>query len=148
MAPWWRGLRQVRAGLTAPRRARNRLAGCARRLGRGTEERRAAAADWIYEHRATYDIRVANFSLLAGSGASFMYDPLDQAVEKLWLSGVVVVTAVGNYASDGQASGVPYAPANDPFVITVGAADVNGTVSRTTTSTLPGRRTATRWTAS
>jgi serine protease AprX len=97
--------------------------------GAGVESDVLAAADWIYENGATYDIRVANFSLLAGSGASFMYDPLDQAVEKLWLSGVVVVTAVGNYASDGQASGVPYAPANDPFVITVGAADVNGTVS-------------------
>ena len=76
--------------------------------GAGCESDVLAAADWIYENRATYDIRVANFSLLAGSDASFMYDPLDQAVEKLWLSGVVVVTAVGNYASDGQASGVPY----------------------------------------
>src|SRR5262249_23463301 len=43
------------------------------------------------------------------------------------LAGVVVVTAAGNYASNGQASGVVYAPANDPFVITVGAADINGT---------------------
>jgi serine protease AprX len=87
-----------------------------------------AAADWIYEHRAEYDIRVANFSLLAGAEASFMYDPVDRAVEKLWLSGVVVVTAAGNYASNGEPSGVVYAPANDPFVITVGAADVNATV--------------------
>ena len=108
-----------------------------------------AAADWILANKGTYDIRVANFSLQSGSDASFMYDPLDQAVEKLWLSGVVVVTAAGNYASNGQASGVPYAPANDPFVITVGAADINGTAGSTDDDfTLPGRRTATRWTVS
>src|SRR5262249_57933196 len=59
---------------------------------------------------------------------SVMYDLLDQAVEKLWLAGVVVVTAAGNYAEGGQASGVVYAPANDPFVITVGATDMNETV--------------------
>jgi serine protease AprX len=58
-----------------------------------------------------------------------LFDPLDQAVEKLWLSGVTVVTAAGNYATNGQASGVPYAPGNDPFVITVGAADTNNTLS-------------------
>jgi serine protease AprX len=96
--------------------------------GSGTETDVLNACDWIYKNAAKYNIKVANFSLLAGTNASFMYDPLDQAVEKLWLSGIVVVTAAGNYASNGQASGVPYAPANDPFAITVGAADPNGTV--------------------
>ena len=87
-----------------------------------------AACDWILQNRSTYDIRVANFSLHAASPASLFFDPLDQAVEKLWLSGVVVVAAAGNYAVDGQASGVLFAPGNDPFVITVGAADIAGTV--------------------
>jgi serine protease AprX len=96
--------------------------------GTGTESDLISAADWIYKNQSKYNIKVANFSVLAGTTASFMYDPLDQAVEKLWLSGVVVVTAAGNFASNGQASGEPYAPANDPFVITVGAADTNGTV--------------------
>ena len=95
--------------------------------GAGTEAAVLSAADWIYKNRLKYNIRVANFSLLAGSSASVMNDPLDAAVEKLWLAGVVVVTAAGNYASNGQPSGVVYAPANDPFVITVGAADTNGT---------------------
>ena len=58
-------------------------------------------------------------------------DPLDRAVEKLWLNGVVVVAAAGNYAIDGAESGVGFAPANDPFVITVGASDTNGTVTPT-----------------
>jgi serine protease AprX len=83
-----------------------------------------AAADWIYEHKAEYDIRVANFSLTGSVPTSIQYDPLDKAVERLWLSGVVVVAAAGNYAVDGSQSGVPYAPANDPFVISVGAEDI------------------------
>jgi serine protease AprX len=87
-----------------------------------------AACDWILANKSTYNIRVANFSLHAASGASLFFDPLDQAVEKLWLNGVVVVAAAGNYAVDGQESGVPFAPGNDPFVITVGAADVMNTV--------------------
>ena len=86
-----------------------------------------AAADWIYQHKDEYGIRVANFSLHAEGESSFLLDPLDRAVERLWLSGVVVVTAAGNYATDGQPSGVLYAPANDPFVITVGSVDLNGT---------------------
>ena len=39
-----------------------------------------------------------------------------------------MVTASGNYADNGAESGVPFAPGNDPFVITVGAADVQNTV--------------------
>ena len=96
--------------------------------GTGLESDVIAACDWAYKNKGKYNIGVVNISLLAGSNASFMYDPLDQAVERLWLSGVVVVTAAGNFAVNGAASGVPYAPANDPFVITVGAADINGTV--------------------
>ena len=95
--------------------------------GQGLTSDVIAAADWIYQHKDEYGIRVANFSLHAEGKSSFLEDPLDKAVERLWLSGVVVVTASGNYGLDGQASGVLYAPANDPFVITVGALDVHGT---------------------
>ncbi len=87
-----------------------------------------AAADWIYQNRLTYNIRVANFSLHSTAPASVFWDPLDRAVEKLWFSGVVVVAASGNYAVNGQASGVLYAPGNDPFIITVGANDPEGTI--------------------
>jgi hypothetical protein len=95
--------------------------------GKGLTSDVIAAADWIYEHKADYGIRVANFSLHAEGESSFLDDPLDKAVERLWLSGVVVVTASGNYGSDGEPSGVLYAPANDPFVITVGSLDVHAT---------------------
>lgn len=87
-----------------------------------------AACDWILANKNQYNIKVANFSLHASSPASVFFDPLDQAVEKLWLNGVTVVAAAGNYATDGQRSNVPFAPANDPFVITVGAADIMDTL--------------------
>jgi serine protease AprX len=82
-----------------------------------------AAADWILQNKDRYGIRVANFSLHSSRPSSFRTDPRDRAVERLWFAGVVVVTSAGNYAMNGVASGVPFAPANDPFVITVGASD-------------------------
>jgi serine protease AprX len=91
-----------------------------------------AAADWILANKARYNIRVANFSLQSTVAGSFMYDPLNKAVEKLWFNGVVVVVAVGNYGVNGQPTTVAYAPGNDPFVITVGASDINGTPSTRT----------------
>ncbi len=86
-----------------------------------------AAAEWIYQNKAAYNIRVANFSLHSGAVNHFWLDPLNVAVEKLWHSGVVVVAAAGNYGVAGGASGVRYAPGSDPFVITVGAVDIGGT---------------------
>jgi serine protease AprX len=88
-----------------------------------------AAADWILANKAQYGIKVANFSLHSSVANSFMYDPLDKAVERLWFNGVVVVTAAGNYGYPDRPSGVPFAPGNDPFVITVGASDTGKSVS-------------------
>jgi serine protease AprX len=96
-----------------------------------------AAADWIYDHKDATGIRVANFSLNGTVPSSFQFDPVDKAVETLWLSGVVVVAAAGNYAVDGQPSGVRFSPANDPFVITVGATDTVGTLSTSDDVTAP-----------
>ena len=89
-----------------------------------------AAAQWIVANKSRYNIRVANFSLHSSLKTNFFRDPLDRAVEKLWFSGVVVVAAAGNYGTGNTPSGVPFSPGNDPFVITVGAADLNGTLSR------------------
>jgi len=85
-----------------------------------------AAADWILAHAAQYNIRVANFSLAGASDTSIRIDPLDKAVEALWLKGIVVVAAAGNHGNGGPVN-MSYAPGNDPFVITVGALDQNGT---------------------
>ncbi len=88
-----------------------------------------AAAEWIYENRLTKNIKVANFSLHSTMPSNFYNDPLDKAVEKLWFSGVTVVVAAGNYGKEDGPSGVPYAPGNDPFVITVGAIDLEGSTN-------------------
>jgi serine protease AprX len=88
-----------------------------------------AAADWILANKAKYGIRVANFSLHSSVANSFRYDPLDKAVERLWFNNVVVVVASGNYGKPDGPSGVPFAPGNDPFVITVGASDTGKSVS-------------------
>jgi serine protease AprX len=85
-----------------------------------------AAADWIYNHAFSNNIRVANFSLRNSFPNYAGYDPLDAAVRRLWLTGTVVVASAGN---DGSGR-MLYAPANDPFVISVGAADIADTVTR------------------
>jgi len=96
--------------------------------GQATVADVVSAADWILQNKATYNIKVANFSLHAVNRASVMFDPIDQAVEKLWLNGVTVVAAAGNYAVNGAQSGVQFAPGNDPFVITVGATDIGTSI--------------------
>ncbi len=89
-----------------------------------------AAAQWILANKDTYDIKVANFSLHSSTATHFFFDPLDRAVEKLWFNGIVVVAAAGNYGTPDSPSGVLYSPGNDPFVITVGAVDIAGTIGR------------------
>jgi serine protease AprX len=79
-----------------------------------------AAADWIYENRGSYNIRVANFSVNSPFATYGLLDPLNEAVRRLWLTGTVVVAAAGN---DGPGATIA-APASEPFVITVGATDV------------------------
>ncbi|MHB8641260.1 MAG: S8 family peptidase [Gaiellaceae bacterium] len=98
--------------------------------GSGTLGDVLSACQWIADNKNQYGIRIANFSLNAGGGSSFMFDPLDKCVENLWFSGVTVVVAAGNYGiSSLTPSRVLYSPANDPFVVTVGASDTNGTVT-------------------
>jgi serine protease AprX len=80
------------------------------------------------DNKSAYGIRVMNLSLSSTTAESYLTDPLDAAVESAWFSGIVVVTAAGN---EGAASdGVTFAPANDPWVITAGALDDQGTFTR------------------
>ena len=75
-------------------------------------------------NKTIYNIRVVNMSLAESVPSSYQTSALDQAVEKLWNAGVVVVTTSGNLGPNS----VYYAPGNDPFVITVGASDSNDTL--------------------
>jgi serine protease AprX len=79
------------------------------------------------QHQAQYNIRVVNMSLDSATPQSYKTDPLDAAVEAAWMHGLVVVTSAGNRGGDSDA--VQYSPANDPYVITVGGVDENGTAN-------------------
>ena len=93
----------------------------------------ATTLDAIYglqfavDHKSDYNIRVVNLSFRSTSAQSYTTDPVDAAVEQAWFDGITVVAAAGNLGSAPDA--VSYAPGNDPYVITVGATDTQGTVS-------------------
>lgn len=91
--------------------------------GQATEADTVAALQWILDNQAKYNIRVVNLSLSASVWESYHTNPLDAAVEILWFNKIVVVVSAGN---SGTANLFP--PANDPFVITVGATNDLGTV--------------------
>ena len=76
---------------------------------------------WAYYNRAAYNIRVLNLSFGTDSTQGYLLDPLDYAVEQVWNAGIVVVVAAGNH---GPIGGTITKPGDDPYVITVGAADV------------------------
>jgi serine protease AprX len=84
-----------------------------------------AAMQWIVTHRSLYNIRVLNLSFGTDALQPYLLDPLDFAVEQVWRAGIVVVVAAGNR---GSLPGTVNKPGDDPFVITVGAADLNETV--------------------
>jgi len=86
-----------------------------------------AALQWVVANKQRYDIRVLNLSFGTDSTSSYLTDPLDYAVERAWRAGIFVVTAAGN---GGPGAGSVLKPADDPFVVTVGAADIRGTADR------------------
>jgi serine protease AprX len=79
------------------------------------------------DHQSQYNIRVINLSLDSTTPQSYTTDPLDAAVEAAWMHGIVVVAAAGNRGTADDA--VQYSPANDPYAITVGAVNENGTAN-------------------
>ena len=87
-----------------------------------------AGLEYVYDNRFTYNIRVVNLSLTSSVAQSYQVDPLDAAVEFLWFNGIFVVSAAGNLGTAPDAVG--YAPANDPFVLSVGTVDDGATKTR------------------
>ncbi|HTU96671.1 MAG TPA: S8 family peptidase [Solirubrobacteraceae bacterium] len=77
------------------------------------------------DHKNDYNIRVINMSFRSTDAESYTTDPLDAAAEQAWFDGITVVAAAGNMGTASDA--VDYAPGNDPYVITVGAVDDQGT---------------------
>jgi serine protease AprX len=80
------------------------------------------AIDWAIANRVAYNIRVMNLSLISGTAESYKTSILAAAVERAWFNGILVVAAAGNAGPNTAL----YPPANDPFVVTVGANDAKG----------------------
>jgi serine protease AprX len=102
--------------------------------GSGSDSNVIAAIQQAIALKDTYNIRVINLSLGRGIPVSYTQDPLCQAVEAAWQSGIVVVVAAGNYGrlsvNGSNGFGTITAPGNDPFVLTVGAMKSMNTYSR------------------
>ena len=108
--------------------------------GAGSVSTVVAGIQWVVANKSQYNIRVLNLSLGHPIGESYTTDPLCQAVEAAYRAGIVVVCAAGNAGRAnatqtwgpsnegwGTAYGSIQSPANDPYVITVGATKaVNG----------------------
>lgn len=84
------------------------------------------AMQWVYENRLARNIRAVNLSFNSTIEQSYHTSPMSAAAEVLWFNGVVVVVSVGNKVAGGYNT-ANAAPAHDPFFITVGAMDENGT---------------------
>src|SRR4051794_11431788 len=87
-----------------------------------------AGIDWVVQHRNDngMNVRVINLSYGTNGVQSYQLDPLAAAVEHAWQAGIVVVVAGGN---SGTSTTSLDNPATDPFVISVGADDPNGTAN-------------------
>jgi serine protease AprX len=105
--------------------------------GMAYESDAIAAMQWILDNKDRYNIRVVNLSINSTQESSYHSSPLDAAAEILWFNGVVVVASVGNKGKSDGYNTANAAPANDPFIITVGASDEHDTpfVSDDTVST-------------
>ena len=101
--------------------------------GKGRISAIIQALDWVVANRAAYNIRVINMSLGAGVFESYKTDPLTLAAKRAVDAGIVVVAAAGNIGKNANGDpqyGAITAPANAPWVLTVGASNSNGTARR------------------
>jgi serine protease AprX len=90
-----------------------------------------AGIQWIVSHKNSYGpsapeepIRVLNLSLGSDSGQDYRLSPLNFAVEQAWDAGIVTVVSAGNSGNLGRTI---HKPADDPYVVTVGASNDEGT---------------------
>jgi serine protease AprX len=85
-----------------------------------------AGMQWVLAHRSAYNIRVVNLSAGAPVTVRNTTDPLATAVEVLVFAGITVVVSAGN---EGPRQSSITSPGSDPYVITVGGVDDNGTAT-------------------
>jgi serine protease AprX len=85
-----------------------------------------AGMQWVLANRATYNIKVVNMSFGGAALSGYEQDLLASAAEMLNFAGLTVVVSAGN---SGPGPSSITSPAEDPFLITVGAVDDHGTAS-------------------
>jgi len=98
--------------------------------GQAYESDTVEAMQWALDNKELFNIRVVNMSINSTAEQSYHTSPLDAAAEILWFNGIVVVASAGNKGPAGDYNTANAAPANDPFIITVGASDEHGTADR------------------
>jgi serine protease AprX len=85
-----------------------------------------AGIQWVVAHEDIYGIRVLNLSLGSDSSQDYRLSPLNLAVERAWRAGIAVVVSAGNSGDDPK---TVMKPGDDPYVITVGASNDEGTLT-------------------
>lgn len=91
------------------------------RSGCGNKEDLLKAFRWISLYREKFHIRIVNISVGTTYQSKEEHTILNNAVEKLWDEGLVVVAAAGN---KGPAAGSVTAPGCSKKIITVGSSDM------------------------
>jgi hypothetical protein len=94
--------------------------------GDGTLHNVVAGFDWLLKNRSALAIRVLNLSFGTRQRYSYHDDLLAALAESAWFAGITVVAASGN---DGPVPGTIATPGADPFIITAGSYDDQGTPS-------------------
>ncbi|HEY3742656.1 MAG TPA: S8 family serine peptidase [Bryobacteraceae bacterium] len=103
--------------------------------GSGTDTAVISAIQQAINLRNRYNIKIINLSLGRPITTGYANDLLCQMVEAATRAGILVVVAAGNEGRNNSAGthgyGTILAPANDPYVLTVGAMKSMGSSSRT-----------------
>lgn len=89
-------------------------------LGSGSLSTVIQGIQWCIDNKDILGIKIINLSLGSTATQSYLDDPVCQAVEIAWNSGIVVCIAAGN---EGPESRTISSPGIDPLAITVGAID-------------------------
>ncbi len=98
--------------------------------GKGKVSTVVKGIEWCIDHIFSHRIRIINLSLSHPIYESFTTDPLTQACERAWESGLVVVAAAGNHGQDQNGYGTIGSPGNDPCILTVGSTNDLNTINK------------------
>ena len=98
------------------------------RTGRITDQNIQDGLEFVLENQRKYNIRVVNISAGGDYEASYLSDPLSQAVEECSRAGITVVCAVGNAGHLPNHPVLP--PASAPSAIAVGGLDDQNSINR------------------